>query len=69
MAVADFVEGRWPSHKELPSEIKEFIIVKETGWTLEYIRDMDVRDLERIWLISQIYKIKMDNKKSKQNNF
>ena len=65
MAVADWVDGRWPSNKELPCELKEFLIVKETGWTLTYIRTLDMRDLERLTLMSDVYRIKMENKRVK----
>jgi len=66
MATADYVDGRWPPNKELPYEIKEFVMVKETGWTLEYIRNLDMRDFEKFWLISEIHRIKTDNKRAKQ---
>jgi len=66
MAVADYVDGRWPPSKELPYEVREFLIVKETGWTLEYIRNLSMPDFEKFSLISQIYRVKMDNKRAKQ---
>jgi hypothetical protein len=66
MAVADYVDGRWPSSKELPYEIREFLIVKETGWTLDYIRNLSMIDFEKFSLISHIYRIKMDNKRARQ---
>jgi hypothetical protein len=31
---------------ELPKELVEFIIVKETGWTLEYVRKLSLKDYE-----------------------
>ena len=66
MAVADYVDGRWPPQKELPNELREFLIVQETGWTLSYIRNLDVRDFEKMSLMSQVYRVKMDNKRTKQ---
>ena len=66
MAVADWVDGRWPPHKDLPWELREFLIVKETGWTLDYIRSLDARDFEKITLMSNVYRVKMENKRIKQ---
>jgi len=66
MAVADYVDGRWPPGKELPCELKEFMIVQETKWTLSYIRTLDMRDFERFTLMSNVYRIKMENKRLKQ---
>ena len=66
MAVADWVDGRGPSHREFPCELKEFIIVKETGWTLAYVRTLDMRDFERFILMSNVYRVKMENKRIKQ---
>jgi hypothetical protein len=53
--MVDYMRNRWPSHKPLPLEIKEFLMVKQTGWTLSYIRSLQIRDYEIINLLSVIY--------------
>jgi len=53
--MTDFLRGRWPSHKQIPAEITEFFIARETGWTLEYIREMDKKDYETFTLLFDIF--------------
>ena len=49
------MRGRWPSHKRLPKEINEFFLAKDTGWTLEYIRTLPVRDYDVMVLLLDVY--------------
>ena len=41
------------SLKKFPDAYFEFMIVKHTGWTLEYIRNLDYRDYQSISLCVQ----------------
>jgi len=36
-----------PSPKEIPDDLTDFLIVRETGWTLEYIRNMSISDYSK----------------------
>jgi len=67
MAMADFMGGRWPSHKSIPVQITEFMIAKEFGYTLEYIRSMNSKDYEVMTLLLDIYnRITAKNKQKQQ---
>jgi hypothetical protein len=53
--MVEYLRGRWPSRKPLPNEIREFMIVKQTGWTLTYVRSLSVRDYLIFNTLSNIY--------------
>ena len=40
----------------LPKEIQEYILVEKTGWTLEYIRSMNMRDFDAFSMLANISK-------------
>ena len=40
----------------LPKEIQEYILVEKTGWTLEYIREMNMRDFDAFSMLANISK-------------
>jgi len=50
----DYVKGRKINYTTLPKEIKEYMIVKKTSWTLEYIRNLSQRDYEMYTLLTEI---------------
>lgn len=52
--MADYVRGKFPALKPLPDEIQEYILVKQTGWTLDYIRSLNLRDHDVMSLLSII---------------
>lgn len=52
--MADYVRGKFPALKPLPDEIQEYILVKQTGWTLDYIRSLNVKDHDVMSLLSII---------------
>lgn len=53
----DYLNGRHPANKTLPKEIPEYMIVKETGWTLEYVRGLSQRDYQVFSSLSSIYAV------------
>lgn len=40
--------------KVLPKEIKEWLIVEKTGWTLEYIRSLKIKDYDTFSMFAEI---------------
>lgn len=40
--------------KVLPKEIKEYLIVEKTGWTLEYIRSLQIKDYDTFSMFAEI---------------
>lgn len=64
--MVDFLQGRWPSRKPIPTEITEFCLAKEFSWTLEYIRNLATRDYEvQTMLLNVYYKVKTAENKQK----
>jgi len=53
--MVDYTRGRWPSSKELPSQISEFYLAREFGWTLEYIRKLKVSDFRIMLQLLSVY--------------
>lgn len=51
--MADIIRGRPPSQRNLPEKVAEFMLAHETGWSLEYIRSMNVQDRAAFNIISQ----------------
>ena len=52
--MVDYVRGKYPSLKPLPDKIREYILVKRTGWILDYVRSLSVKDHEVMSLLSTI---------------
>jgi len=46
-------DEKTPLPDELPKELIEYLIVRDTGWSLEYIRNMPMRDYTIYSLFSQ----------------
>jgi len=42
-------------YAQIPDRVVEYLIVTETGWTLEYIRNLPEGDYEAVKLMSRIY--------------
>ena len=40
----------------LPKEIQEYILVEKTGWTLEYIRKLSMKDFDVFSMLANISK-------------
>lgn len=53
--MVQFVQGKWPANKPLPEEVKEYMVVIKTGWTLEYVRQLSVKDHDIYELLSMLY--------------
>jgi len=49
--MTDFLRGRWSSSKELPNEIQEYMLATHFKWKLEYIRNLDYRDVQVLLLL------------------
>jgi len=43
-----------PPPDNLPSSLVEYLIASDTGWSLEYIRNLSIKDHLRFTLFSQI---------------
>ncbi len=41
-------------NSEVPESCKEYIIVQDTGWTLEYIKSMDDNEKEFFYLMALV---------------
>lgn len=56
------------SPEKMPEDLVEFMIIQETGWTLEYVRGMKQNDYNKIALMSQMsQQIKNNREKFKMN--
>mgnify|MGYP006447619957 CR=1 FL=1 len=55
MAMADYIRGRSPAGQPLPISIKEYIVVEKTGWTLEYVRNLSLKDYEIFTTLALIH--------------
>ena len=44
--MVDILRGRWPSHKELPTQVAEMLLANQTGWSLREIRNLEKKDFE-----------------------
>ena len=51
--MADIIRGRNPSHKSLPQDVLDFMLIHETGWSLEYVREMIPKDRRAFDIMSQ----------------
>ena len=51
--MADIIRGRNPSQKSLPQDVLDFILIHETGWSLEYVREMLPKDRRAFDIMSQ----------------
>lgn len=51
----DVMKGRWSTGRPIPPKIKEFFIVKTTGWTLEYVRNLPVNVHEEYEILCMLY--------------
>ena len=40
----------------LPKEIQEYILVEKTGWTLDYIRALNMKDFDAFSMLANISK-------------
>jgi len=38
----------------LPKEIQEYVLVEKTGWTLEYIRSLNMKDFDAFSMFANI---------------
>lgn len=45
--MVEHIKGRWPANKPLPDECHEMMLVATTGWTLDYIRSMPIKQYKR----------------------
>ena len=67
--MADFLRGRWPSHKSIPAEITEFFLAKEFSWTLEYIRELPIKDYETLTMLMDLfYKVRYSEQKARMKS-
>ena len=51
--MADMVRGRNPSQRTLPQAVLDFMLIHETGWSLEYVRNMLPKDRRAFDIMSQ----------------
>jgi hypothetical protein len=50
-----YMEGKFPKEETLPVEIREFMIAKEMGWTLDYVRSISIKDAEALEIMIPLY--------------
>jgi len=54
MAAFYNTDDKTPPPDKIPEELTEFMIIQETGWTLEYIRGLKEKDYQKISIMSHI---------------
>ncbi|MFA5598987.1 MAG: hypothetical protein WDA06_00185 [Phenylobacterium sp.] len=64
----DYVKGRWPVSRELPQELAEYLIIRATGWELDYIRNLEHYEVEKFLKIHHVYSTVKNNEKNQQKN-
>ena len=47
---------RGPGLLPLPKEIQEYLLVEKTGWTLDYIRALNMKDFDTFSMFANISK-------------
>lgn len=63
MAVSAILQGENPKEGDVPPMVSEFFLALEFGWTLDYIRMLNWRDVDLLTtLISVMYKIRGQGK-------
>jgi len=47
---------RGPGMMPLPKQIQEYLLVEKTGWTLDYIRELNMKDFDAFSMLANISK-------------
>ena len=63
MAVSAILQGENPKESGIPPLVSEFFLALEFGWTLDYIRSLQWKDVDILTtLISVMYRIRGQGK-------
>lgn len=65
--MVDYMQGKWPSSKDLPEQVTEFFFALSFGWSLEYIRKISVPDYEVFSKLLGVYYILRNREKQRSS--